>query len=30
MKQRPGVWFPTCEDLARYCIDNFPAPAEVK
>jgi len=30
MKQRPGVWFPTCEDLARYCIDNFPPPAEVK
>jgi peptidoglycan/xylan/chitin deacetylase (PgdA/CDA1 family) len=24
MKQRPGVWFCTCEELARYCIDRFP------
>jgi peptidoglycan/xylan/chitin deacetylase (PgdA/CDA1 family) len=30
MKQRPGVWFPTCEELARYCLDKFPPPAEVK
>lgn len=30
MKHMPGVWFPTCEELARYCIDRFPHPAEVK
>jgi hypothetical protein len=24
MKQRPGVWFCTCEELARYCIERFP------
>ncbi|MBI2206789.1 MAG: chitin deacetylase, partial [Candidatus Rokubacteria bacterium] len=24
MKQRPGVWFPTCETLARYCLERFP------
>lgn len=24
MKQRPGVWFCTCEELARYCIDRYP------
>ena len=23
MKKRPGVWFPTCEELAQYCISNF-------
>lgn len=27
MKSLPGVWFPTCEDLARYCLENFPPPA---
>jgi peptidoglycan-N-acetylglucosamine deacetylase len=27
MKRWPGVWFPTCEEFARYCIDRFPAPA---
>lgn len=26
MKRLPGVWFPTCEELARYCIDRFPPP----
>jgi len=26
MKQKPGVWFPTCAELARYCIDKFPPP----
>lgn len=30
MKRMPGVWFPTCEELARYCIERFPPPAEVK
>lgn len=30
MKQKPGVWFPTCEEVTRYCIDRFPPPAEVK
>ncbi|MBW2305398.1 MAG: polysaccharide deacetylase family protein [Deltaproteobacteria bacterium] len=24
MKKKPGVWFPTCEELARYCIETFP------
>jgi peptidoglycan/xylan/chitin deacetylase (PgdA/CDA1 family) len=24
MKKMPGVWFPTCEEMARYCLDNFP------
>lgn len=24
MKTLPGVWFPTCEDVARYCLDAFP------
>jgi peptidoglycan/xylan/chitin deacetylase (PgdA/CDA1 family) len=23
MKKMPGVWFPTCEEIARYCIDKF-------
>jgi peptidoglycan/xylan/chitin deacetylase (PgdA/CDA1 family) len=30
MKRMPGVWFPTCEELARYCIEKFPAPAGVE
>ena len=25
MKTRPGVWFPSCEDVARYCLNAFPA-----
>jgi peptidoglycan/xylan/chitin deacetylase (PgdA/CDA1 family) len=24
MKTLPGVWFPTCEEVARYCLDKFP------
>jgi peptidoglycan-N-acetylglucosamine deacetylase len=24
MKKVPGVWFPTCEIVARYCLENFP------
>ena len=24
MKRLPGVWFPTCEEVARYCIDRHP------
>jgi peptidoglycan/xylan/chitin deacetylase (PgdA/CDA1 family) len=27
MKKMPGVWFSTCEDMARYCIDRFPPAA---
>ncbi len=25
MKSLPGVWFPTCQEVARYCLDEFPA-----
>ncbi|MBI4192554.1 MAG: polysaccharide deacetylase family protein [Betaproteobacteria bacterium] len=28
MKKMPGVWFCTCEELARYCLENFPAPTK--
>jgi peptidoglycan-N-acetylglucosamine deacetylase len=24
MKTLPGVWFPTCEKVARYCLDRHP------
>jgi peptidoglycan/xylan/chitin deacetylase (PgdA/CDA1 family) len=24
MKTLPGVWFPTCETVARHCLENFP------
>jgi peptidoglycan-N-acetylglucosamine deacetylase len=24
MKSLPGVWFPTCEQVARHCLDHFP------
>ncbi len=24
MKSLPGVWFPTCEGVARHCIENHP------
>jgi hypothetical protein len=24
LKTLPGVWFPTCEQVARYCIDHHP------
>ena len=24
MKALPGVWFPTCEQVARHCLSNFP------
>jgi peptidoglycan/xylan/chitin deacetylase (PgdA/CDA1 family) len=24
MKTLPGVWFPTCETVARYCLEAFP------
>ena len=27
MKRAPGVWFATCEAIARYCHQRFPAPA---
>jgi len=30
MKKWPGVWFPTYEELARYCLERFPYPAEAK
>jgi peptidoglycan/xylan/chitin deacetylase (PgdA/CDA1 family) len=24
MKTLPGVWFPTCEEVARHCLEYFP------
>lgn len=24
MKSLPGVWFPTCEQIALYCLESFP------
>lgn len=24
MKKMPGLWFPTCEELAKYCLQKFP------
>ena len=24
MKTLPGVWFPSCEEVARHCLANFP------
>jgi peptidoglycan/xylan/chitin deacetylase (PgdA/CDA1 family) len=24
MKSLPGVWFPTCEQVARHCLEHFP------
>lgn len=24
MKQLPGVWFPTCAEVAQYCVQRFP------
>ena len=24
MKSLPGVWFPTCETVARHCLEHFP------
>lgn len=30
MKQRPGVWFLTCEEFARFCINKFPVPNEFR
>jgi peptidoglycan/xylan/chitin deacetylase (PgdA/CDA1 family) len=26
MQSLPGVWFTTCEELARYCLEHFPPP----
>jgi peptidoglycan/xylan/chitin deacetylase (PgdA/CDA1 family) len=26
MQSLPGVWFPTCAELARYCLEHFPPP----
>lgn len=28
MKSQPGVWFTTCEELARYCLEHFPPPRD--
>jgi peptidoglycan/xylan/chitin deacetylase (PgdA/CDA1 family) len=28
MKKLPGVWFPSSEELARHCLENFPPAAE--
>ncbi len=25
MKTLPGVWFPTCEEVARHCLEHFPS-----
>lgn len=25
MKALPGVWFPTCEEVARHCLEHYPA-----
>ena len=30
MKRSPGLWFPTCEELAGYCLNRFPPPNVVK
>ena len=27
MKRAPGVWFATCETIARYCHERFPSPS---
>ena len=27
MKTLPGVWFPTCEQVARHCLETLPAAA---
>jgi peptidoglycan/xylan/chitin deacetylase (PgdA/CDA1 family) len=27
MKSLPGVWFPSCEQIARWCLEQFPAGA---
>jgi peptidoglycan/xylan/chitin deacetylase (PgdA/CDA1 family) len=27
MKALPGVWFATCEELARYCLAHYPPPS---
>ena len=28
MKTLPGVWFPSCEEVARHCLQHFPPPKE--
>ena len=28
MKALPGVWFATCEEVARYCLAQYPPPSE--
>lgn len=28
MKRRPGVWFPTCAEMADYCLERFPCAAK--
>jgi hypothetical protein len=28
MKSLPGVWFPSCEEVARWCLENSPPPAQ--
>ena len=28
MKGLPGVWFPSCEEVARWCLEKFPPTAE--
>ncbi len=28
MKSLPGVWFPSCEQVARYCLEKYPQLAQ--
>ena len=28
MKELPGVWFPSCEQVARWCLEQFPPRAK--
>lgn len=28
MKNAPGVWLPTCSEMAHWCLDNVFAPAD--
>ncbi len=30
MKALPGVWLPTCEELARYCLTHYPLPSDAE
>ena len=30
MKELPGVWFPSCEEVARWCLEKFPPQGEAE